>query len=106
MDELTIEPLQVHEMMQRGARFLLLDCREPWEYEAASIAGSVLIPMRSIPQNLDKIPSDRPVVVICHSGMRSLDVALWLRRQGFRAQSLSGGIDQWSQEIDPNVPRY
>ncbi|HLI34524.1 MAG TPA: rhodanese-like domain-containing protein [Terriglobia bacterium] len=106
MDEIQIEPQALSESLQAGENIFLLDCREPWEYESASIAGSVLIPMGSIPQNLDKIPSDRPVVVICHSGMRSLDVAFWLRQQGIQARSLSGGIDQWSQEIDPSVPRY
>ncbi len=105
-DELTIEPRKVHEMRERAEKFLLLDCREPWEFEAANIEGATLIPMRQIPQRLDEIPKDQPVVVYCHAGMRSFDVASWLKQQGVEALSLSGGIDRWSLEIDPRVPRY
>lgn len=106
MDEIEIEPQQLAEKIAAGNAGYLLDCREEWEYEAASIAGSTLIPMRAIPQQLGEIPKDRAVVVVCHSGRRSLDVAVWLREQGIEARSLSGGIDRWSLEIDPQVPRY
>ena len=106
MDDLIIEPQDVHKMMQAGARFLLLDCREPWEYQTARIEGAVLIPMRQIPQKLDAIPKDQPVVVYCHAGVRSFNVASWLKQQGVNAVSMSGGIDRWSMEIDPQVPRY
>lgn len=106
MDEFEIEPLELSEQLKAGNQVYLLDCREPWEFEEASIAGSELIPMQTIPHRLALIPTDRPVVVVCHSGRRSMDVALWLRGQGIRARSLSGGIDRWSLEIDPAVPRY
>lgn len=106
MDEFEIQPLELSKQIEAGDRVYLLDCREPWEFEAASIAGSELIPMHAIPEQLALIPTDRPVVVVCHSGRRSMDVALWLRRQGIQARSLSGGIDRWSIEIDPAVPRY
>ena len=106
MDQLIIEPMQVHEMMQKGEKFLLLDCREPWEYQTAHIEGATLIPMREIPKRVAEIPIDHPVVVYCHSGMRSFNAASWLKRQGVNALSMSGGIDQWSKEIDPKVPRY
>ncbi len=106
VDELIIEPREVHNMMQKGAKFLLLDCREPWEYQAARIEGATLIPMRQIPQELDDIPKDQPVVVYCHAGARSFDTASWLKQQGVNAVSMSGGIDRWSMEIDPKVPRY
>lgn len=106
MDELTIEPLQVQQMMQKGEKFLLLDCREPWEYQTARIEGAILIPMREIPQKLEEIPKDQTVVVYCHAGMRSFNAASWLKRQGVNALSMSGGIDQWSKEIDTKVPRY
>ena len=91
-----------------GEPVVLLDVREPWEYEAARIEGSVLMPMGDIPgrahQELD--PEAR-IVTICHHGMRSLNVAVWLRNQGFeQTQSLSGGIDGWSAAIDAQVPRY
>jgi len=105
-DELIIEPRQVHDMRQKSVKFLLLDCREPWEYETARIEGATLIPMRHIPEKLEDIPKDQPVVVYCHAGVRSFDTASWLKRQGVNALSMSGGIDRWSIEIDPSVPRY
>ena len=105
-DELIIEPRKVQDMMQGGAKFLLLDCREPWEFQAARIEGAMLIPMREIPERVDEIPKDRAVVVYCHAGVRSFDVASWLKRQGVNALSMRGGIDRWSMEIDPKVPRY
>jgi rhodanese-related sulfurtransferase len=87
---------------------LLLDVREPWEYNTAHIEGSTLIPMNEIPgrahQELDE---EAPILVLCHHGARSLSVANWLRQQGFdKAQSISGGIDAWSATIDPTIPRY
>jgi rhodanese-related sulfurtransferase len=106
MDDLIIEPREVHAMMEKGVKFLLLDCREPWEYQTAHIEGAALIPMRQIPQHVGEIPKDQPVVVYCHAGVRSLDTAAWLKQQGVNAVSMSGGIDQWSREIDPTVPRY
>lgn len=106
MDDLTIEPREVREMMEKGATFVLLDCREPWEFETARIDGATLIPMQQIPQKLAEIPKDQPVVVYCHAGIRSFNAASWLKRQGVNALSMSGGIDQWSKEIDPKVPRY
>jgi len=62
--------------------------------------------MPKVSQSVERIPQDAPVVVYCHHGMRSLNVTGWLRRQGIEAQSLRGGIDRWSFEIDPAVPRY
>ncbi len=106
MDELMIEPWEVQDMMQKGVKFLLLDCREPWEYQTARIEGATLIPMRQIPQKLTDIPKDQPVVVYCHSGVRSFNAASWLKQQGVNALSLNGGIDRWSMEIDPKMPRY
>lgn len=106
MDDLTIEPRQVHAMMTSGEKFVLLDCREPWEYETAHIDGATLIPMREIPQKLGEIPKDQTVVVYCHAGIRSFNAASWLQQQGVKALSMNGGIDLWSREIDPKVPRY
>jgi rhodanese-related sulfurtransferase len=66
-----------------------------------------LIPMGTVPANLQALDSDDEIIVYCHRGMRSLDVAVWLRGQGVaQAKSLAGGIERWSLEIDPNVPRY
>lgn len=105
-DQINVLPREVHEMRERNEEFFLLDCREPWEHQTARIEGSTLIPMRQIPANLGSIPRDGKVVVYCHAGMRSLSVASWLQDQGYNAVSMSGGIDRWSAEIDPEVPRY
>jgi len=93
-------------LKEKGAK--LIDVREPWEYSTTHIEGSVLIPMGEVParahQELD--PEER-LVVVCHHGIRSMNVAVWLRNQGFeQAQSLRGGIDAWSVQVDPTVPRY
>ncbi len=89
-------------------RPVLLDVREPWETETAQIPGATLIPMGEIAARANtELDPDQPIVVLCHHGARSLSVAMWLREQGFtQAQSLSGGIDQWSRSIDPTIPRY
>jgi rhodanese-related sulfurtransferase len=86
----------------------LIDVREPWEFETASIEGSELMPMGDIPARAhQELDPDERLVVLCHHGMRSMNVAVWLRNQGFEhAQSLRGGIDAWSAEVDPAVPRY
>ena len=88
---------------------LLLDCRTPEEHATAKIAGSQLLPMQELPERVAEIAAwrDKPIIVHCHHGMRSLRVAKWLREQGFMlAQSMQGGIDAWSTDVDPTVPRY
>jgi rhodanese-related sulfurtransferase len=93
-------------LKENGAR--LIDVREPWEFATARIEGGVPIPMGEVAsrahQELD--PEER-LVVLCHHGIRSMNVTVWLRNQGFeQAQSLRGGIDAWSVEVDPKVVRY
>jgi rhodanese-related sulfurtransferase len=107
MTDLEITPSEVKQRLDRGDGVLLVDVREPWEFEICRIAGAKLIPMGTIPANLQALDSDNEVICYCHHGMRSLDVAVWLRGQGVeRAKSLAGGIDRWSAEIDPSVPQY
>jgi rhodanese-related sulfurtransferase len=107
VSDLEILPRDVKERLDRGEKLLLVDVREPHEYALCHIEGSVLIPMGTIPGNLQKLDVDEDVVCFCHHGMRSLDVATWLRAQGVKtAKSMSGGIDRWSIEIDPKVQRY
>jgi rhodanese-related sulfurtransferase len=106
--DLEITVAQLHTLLASPEKPLLLDVREPREYDTAHIDGSTLIPMNEIPgrahQELDE---ESPILVLCHHGARSLSVAAWLRQQGFdKAQSVSGGIDAWSRQIDPQVPRY
>ena len=89
------------------AKPLLLDVREPWEYEKAQIAGSQLVPMGEIPRRLAEIDETRDVVAFCHHGGRSMQVALFLEKNGFsRVHNLVGGIDAWARTVDPTVPLY
>jgi len=85
-----------------------VDVRETFEFQQARIEGSELIPMRTVPQALPSFESEpSPVIVFCHHGVRSLQVVSWLREQGVEScSSMEGGIDRWSLEIDPAVPRY
>lgn|SRR5580692_11112267 len=86
----------------------LIDVREPWEFATAHIEGGVLIPMGDVPARAhQELDPDERLVIVCHHGMRSMNVTVWLRGQGFeQAQSMRGGIDAWSAEIDPAVSRY
>ena len=107
---LELTPQQVQERIKAGEKFCLIDVREQWEFQTAAIAGANLVPMGSVPsriQELEGQADDFPLLVICHHGMRSLNVVHWLRQQGVEnCTSLCGGIDQWSREIDSTVPRY
>lgn len=86
----------------------LIDVREPWEFQTAKIDGSALMPMGDVPARAhQELDPDERLVILCHHGQRSLNVTVWLRNQGFEnVQSLRGGIDAWSTEVDPSVPRY
>jgi rhodanese-related sulfurtransferase len=103
-------PSEVKRRMEAGEQLQLVDVREPHEERVAAINGATLIPMRTVPANLQKIEGmadDAAVIVFCHHGMRSLQVVNWLREQGVsNCQSMAGGIDRWSLEIHPAVPRY
>jgi rhodanese-related sulfurtransferase len=102
-----ITPREVKSMLDRGEKFLFVDVREKWEFDTSWIEGAVLIPMREIPANLAKFEEADRIILFCHHGIRSLDAAAWLRSQDVAgAKSMAGGIDRWSAEIDPSVPRY
>lgn len=94
--------------LKEEKELVLLDVREPWEYDAAHIHGSLLLPMGDIPvRAFQELDPDTHIIVICHHGVRSLNVTVWLRNQGFDSvQSLAGGINAWSEKVDPSVPRY
>jgi rhodanese-related sulfurtransferase len=103
-----IDPSEVKRRLDAGEKIRMVDVREPFEHQQAHIAGAELIPMRAVPQSLESLRAGTAqLVLFCHHGMRSLQVAQWLRRQGFEdSVSMAGGIDRWSLEIDPTVPRY
>jgi rhodanese-related sulfurtransferase len=86
---------------------LLVDVREPWEFEKARIEGAKLIPMREIPARFQEIDRAKEVVAICHHGGRSQQVAMFLEKAGYtRIHNLVGGVDAWSKAVDPTVPLY
>lgn len=89
-----------------GQPFELVDCREPWEWELVHLDGCRLVPLGELPDRVAECPTDRPVVVYCHHGVRSLRAAFVLRAAGVPARSLAGGIDRYSEEVDPSLPRY
>lgn len=99
---------EVSEKLKGGdGHMILLDVREPYEREVAVIEPSLHIPMGEVPERLEEIPKDREVIVYCHSGSRSMMVAGFLANCGWKnVTNLSGGIDSWSVEVDPRVPRY
>jgi len=106
--DLEITSEQAHSLLTGPNPPLLLDVREAWEHDTAHIDGATLMPMPDVPARaFNELDEDEPILVLCHHGARSLSVAAWLRNQGFaQAQSIAGGIDAWSRQIDPNVPRY
>jgi adenylyltransferase/sulfurtransferase len=106
---LEIDCKAVQQMLDSKADFLLLDCREADEHQKVHIARARLIPMSVIQERLAELApyKERPIVVHCHHGGRSLKVTHWLRGQGFGSvQSMAGGIDQWAVDIDPGLARY
>src|SRR5689334_11905705 len=103
---LEIDVKSVKQYLDAKKDFLLLDCREASEYETCKIAGATLLPMSELLTRVGELNPyrDREIVVHCHHGGRSLKVTHWLRQQGFaQVQSMAGGIDQWSTDIDPSV---
>lgn len=104
--EISVSELKA--LRKSGTGHTLVDVREPWEFQTAQIDGSKHIPMGEIPARFDQeLDPGQHIVVVCHHGVRSMNVTAWLRQQGFeKVQSLRGGIDRWSREIDPSVPIY
>jgi adenylyltransferase/sulfurtransferase len=102
-----IGPREVREMQERGEDFLLVDVREPHEWEIARIPGATLIPLGSLPARLKELDTSRPIVLQCHVGQRSMRALEFLHQAGYRKlKNLRGGIDAWSRLVDPTIPRY
>ena len=90
-----------------GRSFALLDVREAWELEICRLDDVLAIPLQELPARLDEVPRDRPLVVLCHHGMRSERAVGWLHRMGVaNAVNLAGGIDAWAREVDPTMGLY
>ncbi len=102
-----IGPRTLKDRLARGENLVVVDVREPEEIAIASFAGALHIPMGDIPSRISDLDPDAEIVVVCHHGLRSAQVAGYLARMDFgRVLNLAGGIDAWSIEADPSVPRY
>jgi rhodanese-related sulfurtransferase len=108
-DGLELTPREAKAKLDEGTS-VLIDVREPEEFAAAQVEGARLVPMQSIPaelQRLEGLSDQSDLLVMCHHGVRSLQVAAWLREHGIEnCWSVTGGIDRWSLEVDTGVPRY
>ena len=107
MLDFELSPTEAAALLKEG-KTRLIDVREPWEFATTHVEGSILMPMGDIPARAhQELDPEEHLVLMCHHGMRSKNVAVWLRNQGFeQAQSLRGGIDSWSAEVDPGISRY
>jgi rhodanese-related sulfurtransferase len=104
-----ITPQSLHQWLADNGRKppVLLDVREPWEYQTCRIEGSTLAPMNTIPARAQELDPETETVVICHHGMRSLQVALFLERNGFsNLYNLQGGLNAWADQVEPAMPKY
>lgn len=102
-----LNPTQLRDWQQQGRALVLLDVREANEVAYAALPGHVHMPMHMVPLRHNELPDEVPLVVYCHHGVRSLQVAAFLARAGFNeVYNLAGGIDAWSQQVDASVPRY
>jgi rhodanese-related sulfurtransferase len=100
-------PAELAAYLQAGHTPLLLDVREPWEWNLCRIPDAVLIPMRDLPARLHELNKAAEIVVICHHGVRSYHAARYLESTGFEnVVNLSGGVAAWADEVDPAMPRY
>jgi rhodanese-related sulfurtransferase len=107
MDYQTITPLELEARRKRGERLSLIDVRELVEHEMARIEGARLLPLSKFDEWVGTLDPEEEIVLMCHHGIRSAQVCAFLARQGFtRLSNLAGGIDRWSQEVDPSVPLY
>lgn len=106
-NELRVDVHGLREKMASGEPYVLLDVREPYEFDLARIDGADLIPLGQLPARVNELDRSKEIFVMCHSGIRSEQAAEFLRSVGFsKVANVTGGIDAWSQEIDPDVPRY
>jgi rhodanese-related sulfurtransferase len=102
-----IDPIQLKERLMRGDDLRLLDVREPEEVAIAPFPDALHLPMNEIPSQIQALDAAAEWVVVCHHGIRSAQVAMYLARMGFeRVANLTGGIDRWSLTVDKSVPRY
>ncbi|MCL3781349.1 hypothetical protein EMN47_13245 [Prolixibacteraceae bacterium JC049] len=99
-----VAPKQISEHLDN---LIILDVREEWELNFCKIDSAIHIPMQEVPLNLDKIPKDQHLVIMCHGGVRSFSVLNYLLQNGYEmVYNMDGGIDRWADEVDPNMKKY
>ena len=104
MNEINVQEL--NQMLDNREDFILLDVREHAEFEVARIDGATHIPMSLLIGRLDELNKKKRIIAMCHTGMRSMQVCMYLKNEGYDMTNLFGGIDAWSKEIDKNVKIY
>jgi adenylyltransferase/sulfurtransferase len=103
----TISVQELKQKLDRGEQVTLIDVREPWEYNIAKIEGAQLIPLGTLGTAYKSLDPNAEIVIHCHMGMRSMDATQFLLQQGYKnVKNLTGGINAWSMQIDPSVPKY
>jgi rhodanese-related sulfurtransferase len=109
-EPMEITPREVRRRIDGGEKLAIVDVREPEELRLCPLTGAKAIPMREVPpriQELEALADEGPLMILCHHGVRSLQVAAWLRSRGIEnCSSIAGGIDRWSVELDAHIPRY
>jgi len=104
---LEMTPKECFDLLASSQPPVLLDVREDWELAIASLPAALHIPMDQVPERMDELDNKRPVVVMCRSGARSMQVASYLVQNGFpRVFNLQGGILAWSEQVDQSIPSY
>jgi len=101
------EPLEVKELLDSGTDIVLVDVREKWEFEYCRIPNSIHISVTDIPDNISKLETKKPLILVCHNGRRSRHIGEELIKNGFdNLINLKGGVDQWADDIDVSMPKY
>ena len=102
-----MSPAELASLRQAGAPHAVLDVREPWETALCLIPDSLTVPLGTLPTAVDQLPGDKPLIVVCHHGGRSMQAVMWLRSQGYtNAINLRGGVHAWAGQIDPTMATY
>lgn len=101
-----VTPAELAAILDSGDEVQLVDVRETWEAELASIPGSMMLPLGRLPELAEALDPEVPVIAYCHHGIRSAQAAQYLEGIGFEVRHLAGGIDAWAEQIDPQLRRY
>ena len=107
MSDNTILSTDLKSRLDQGDALTLLDVRAKWEFDTCHIPGSIHLPLTELTERLSEIPMDKPIVTICHHGVRSLQALRILKEHGIKdARSLMGGIHSWAEQVDPSMEQY